>query len=212
MEERKYNLNDFINALKNDPTPAGPPKEIADTILQKLLPNGQQPLESVKEKIKITERLKAAKNIVKIAPAAVIIIAILIVVAISTTLRKQLDIKPAKQTDTSEFESFKQEKPTADSRLEDELRSTIDMFTANDINGLLQILSKGHFQSKLAATYYLAKIGDVRAIEPLEKLSAEYAQDEPNNLFSSTALIIINRLKQEMEIVEASKNEFESAS
>ena len=63
MEERKYNLNDFINALKNDPTPAGPPKEIADTILQKLLPNGQQPLESVKEKIKITERLKAAKNV-----------------------------------------------------------------------------------------------------------------------------------------------------
>jgi len=75
-------------------------------------------------------------------------------------------------------------KPALDAELEAELWMVRELIAAGDIDGLVAMLEHGEFESKLAAANYLAKIGDVRAIETLEKLSAEYGGNEPNNLFA----------------------------
>lgn len=53
----------------------------------------------------------------------------------------------------------------------DELKDTVEMFNAGNINGLIAVLQRGSLQSKLAAAYFLGRIGDSRAIAPLERLS-----------------------------------------
>jgi outer membrane lipoprotein-sorting protein len=73
MKKQKNNLDDAINALKNESVPSGPPQEVIDTTLQKLMEASPA---AITKKITITERIKTMKNFTKLAAAAVIIIAV----------------------------------------------------------------------------------------------------------------------------------------
>jgi hypothetical protein len=71
MKKQKNNLDEAINALKNQSVPAGPPQETVDTTLAKLAEAGPKTIES---RITITERIKTMRSSTKLAAAAVIII------------------------------------------------------------------------------------------------------------------------------------------
>jgi len=77
MKKQNNNLDKAINALKNESVSTSPPQEAIDATLQKLTQAAQesQPV-TFKERIKITERIKAMKTLTKLAAAAVIIIAV----------------------------------------------------------------------------------------------------------------------------------------
>jgi hypothetical protein len=73
MKERKNNLDEAVDALKNEPIPAGPPQEAIDAVLQKLAT-----ARAADKRVTITERIRAMKTLPKLAAAAVIIIAVLL--------------------------------------------------------------------------------------------------------------------------------------
>jgi hypothetical protein len=62
MKKQKNNLDEAINALKNQSVPAGPPQKIIDTTLAKLAEAKPQ---TIKNKITITERIKTMKSFTK---------------------------------------------------------------------------------------------------------------------------------------------------
>ncbi|MHC4474464.1 MAG: HEAT repeat domain-containing protein [Planctomycetota bacterium] len=59
------------------------------------------------------------------------------------------------------------------------------MYADRDVNGLLMVLVKGSYDSKVLAAGYLGEIADARAIPALEKLASQ--SDEPDNPFSKAA-------------------------
>jgi hypothetical protein len=78
-----------------------------------------------------------------------------------------------------------------------ELKRIKEMFAAGDVDGLLAMLSDAKFEeTKIAVANYLAKIGDSRAIEPLEKLSAEWTGDQQDNPFADAAATIQDRIAE----------------
>ena len=93
-----------------------------------------------------------------------------------------LDKTPDMQKIVTEFES--------------ELKRAEQMFVARDVNGLMAMLSEGQVFSRLIAANFLAKVGDMRAVELLEKLSAEWKGDKTNNPFAKAAEEIKGRLRQ----------------
>jgi hypothetical protein len=80
---------------------------------------------------------------------------------------------------------------------ENVMRKIVEMYTTGDVNGLIRVLNEGRLESKLAATLYLSVIGDLRAIEPLEKLSNMYGGGDPNNPFAIAAKGIKERVAEE---------------
>lgn len=83
--------------------------------------------------------------------------------------------------------------------LEKELGKIIRLLEAGDVNGLTAILSEGSIQTRLAAAFCLAEIGDVRAIAALEKLSAEFGAGDANNPFARAVSSIKSRFEQAKE-------------
>ncbi len=81
-------------------------------------------------------------------------------------------------------------------KLKIELKQIVDMFAANDIEGLIAMLSDRPKEVKLAAALYLAKIGDERAAETLRKLSSESDDEELAGIFSIISSSIENRLEE----------------
>ena len=75
MKKQKNNLDEAVNALKNEPISTGPSQETIDTTLQKLMKAGPG---TIKKRFKTTERIKTMKPFTKLAAAAAIIIAVLI--------------------------------------------------------------------------------------------------------------------------------------
>ena len=73
MRERKNNLDEALDGLKNEPIPAGPPQKAIDAVLHKL-----PTTRAVGKRITIIERIRAMKTLPKLAAAAVIIIAVLL--------------------------------------------------------------------------------------------------------------------------------------
>lgn len=99
-------------------------------------------------------------------------------------------------------------------KLEEELNDVIAMFTDGDVNGLVAVLSEGQFESRLAATYFLAQIGDSRAIGALEKMNDEYGGGEPNNVFAAAIKNIKKRSEpnqQKAALAAADKETFEKS-
>ncbi len=83
-------------------------------------------------------------------------------------------------------------------KLYEELNETRQMFAAGDVDGLVAILLQGQFkESKVAAANYLAKIGDLRAVGPLEKLAEEWQGDPADNPFAAAVSEIRKRLEEE---------------
>ena len=86
----------------------------------------------------------------------------------------------------------------SDVMLAAELQQVEAMFAADHADGLLTVLSDAKFEdSKVLAANYLAEIGDPRAIEPLEKLSAEWTGDQQDNPFADAAATIQDRIASE---------------
>ncbi|GAF78516.1 unnamed protein product, partial [marine sediment metagenome] len=63
--------------------------------------------------------------------------------------------------------------------------------------GLLDILDKGQWETKVAAANYLAKIGDLSVVGPLEKLAEEWQGDTADNPFAAAISEIRKRLEEE---------------
>ncbi len=206
MKEHEHNLDDFLKALKNDPAPAQPPQELVQTVLQKLKAAGEEPQsENIKEKITILERINAMKTFTKLAAAAVIILAVLSGIIFFNSSVKKPHPEVVKQQLIPETENAaEREKETeedleakqAQAKLDAQLQNIVALYTAGDANGLMAVLSQGHLQSQLAAAYFLGDIGDLRAVEMLEKLSEEFGGNDTNNLFAAAAEKIIAKAAQ----------------
>jgi hypothetical protein len=87
----------------------------------------------------------------------------------------------------------------AKSKLDVELASVEQMFKAGNVNGLIAMLSKGEYESKVAAANYLAKMGAIQALEPLEKTRAEYGTNNRSAPFASAVETITSRVFAELE-------------
>jgi hypothetical protein len=76
MEENENTLDKAVEALKNEQIPPGPPQEVIESTIKKLTETAEQ-TDTIKldKRIRIIEGLKAAKNLTKIAAAAVLLIA-----------------------------------------------------------------------------------------------------------------------------------------
>lgn len=76
MDENENSLEKTLEALKNEQIPPGPPKEVVDSTIAKLTEAaGQSDIVRSYNRIRIIEKLKAAKSLTKIAAAAVLLIA-----------------------------------------------------------------------------------------------------------------------------------------
>lgn len=80
-------------------------------------------------------------------------------------------------------------------QIEAELKQLEQLFAAGDANGLVEMLSQASLFGKVFAAGYLAEVGDFRAIEALQNLSAQLSADEPNNPFAM-AVAEINKRAQ----------------
>jgi hypothetical protein len=87
----------------------------------------------------------------------------------------------------------------AKSKLDLELESIQQMFKAGNTKGLIAMLSKGEYESKVAAANYLAKMGAVQALEPLEKTRGEYDKDNRSAPFAKAVETITSRVFAELE-------------
>ena len=77
MDENENTLEKAVDALKNDRIPPGPPQEVIESTITKLTEAaGQSEIVMPDNRIRIIERLRAAKSLTKIAAAAVLLIAV----------------------------------------------------------------------------------------------------------------------------------------
>jgi hypothetical protein len=74
-----------------------------------------------------------------------------------------------------------------------ELADVERMFRARDVDGLIAILSEGEPGSKVVAANYLARMGAIQALEPLENASDEYGTNNRNNPFARAIEVIKKR-------------------
>lgn len=88
-------------------------------------------------------------------------------------------------------------KTIADSQPVDTLKAELAdvecMFAAGNIDGLVGVLSSGQYESKMAAANFLAKLGDGRAVEALEKLSKQWQGNKQENPFAAAVEAIKSR-------------------
>jgi hypothetical protein len=75
MKENENNLERAVEALKNEHIPLGPPQELTDATIAKLTEASEQSdTILIENRIRIIERLKAARGLTKVAAAAVLLI------------------------------------------------------------------------------------------------------------------------------------------
>jgi hypothetical protein len=101
MKKHGDNLDKAINALKNEPTPPGPPQNLVDETMQKLSRAGSDArAPTSKGKINIAQRIIAAKNLGKVAAVAVLLIAAGYTVG-RLTAAQELDAKQLQALESS---------------------------------------------------------------------------------------------------------------
>ena len=141
--------------------------------------------------------------IVKLAAAAVIIIAIFITAKYLTSkpqeqpgeqkIVKQLpDIESGQKT----FQQTNAEKLEAESRLAKQL------FEAGDVKGLIALLNSDFEQTKLAAANYLAQIGNEDAMMKIEYLAQNDANTAQRQIFADAAKAILIRIGEKQFLPE----------
>ncbi len=84
-------------------------------------------------------------------------------------------------------------------KLEKELVNIEQMYKAGNVDGLVAMLEEGEYESKVAAANYLAKMGAVQALEPLEKTIAEYGTYDRGKPFARAVETISSRIFAELE-------------
>ena len=76
MEEKETKLEKAVEALKNEQIPPGPPQEIIESTITKLTETTEQAdTDKLKNRILVLEGLRTKKSLIKIAAAAVLLIA-----------------------------------------------------------------------------------------------------------------------------------------
>jgi len=94
--------------------------------------------------------------------------------------------------------------PAQKDELARELRDVEEMFASNDLPGLVSVLDKGYWQSKIAAAKYLGQIGDERALARLSSLLSSWEGEPAENPFSAAIEQIENRMRaQEPNEIES---------
>ena len=88
---------------------------------------------------------------------------------------------------------------------ETELAMADRMFAAHDVDGLMDLLARGTPKGQIAAANYLAKIGDARALDRLQRLRDTYGGDDSNNPFAVAVTEIQARLAPPKEKPSAQK-------
>ncbi len=154
-------------------------------------------LAELQESIQSRRPTAMKSTIAALAAVAVIIIAVFIGAKVFTAPAPEAAVETVKEPEQDL--SAKPEPKSAVEEFEAELKEIEKLFAAGDIDGLASMLSEKPLASQLAAAVYLAEIGDLRALEALEKLSSALGGDDPNNLFSITAAAIRDRAAQEKE-------------
>ena len=144
-------------------------------------------------------------RIVKVAAAALIIIAILVGASILTGPGEETVeiVKQQGESDRGTSELPKQDKADLEAVVEAELDEIRHMVAASDIDGLVAMLKDGQWDSKLAAANYLGRIGDLRALGALEQLSAEWQGDAADNPFADAISKIKGRFEPEEQQSQA---------
>jgi len=144
-------------------------------------------------------------RIVKVAAAALIIIAILVGASILTGPGEETVeiVKQEGESDRGTSELPKQDKADLEAVVEAELDEIRHMVAASDIDGLVAMLKDGQWDSKLAAANYLGRIGDLRALGALEQLSAEWQGDAADNPFADAISKIKGRFEPEEQQSQA---------
>lgn len=126
--------------------------------------------------------------LIKIAAAALIIFAVGLAISIWPKHQEDKPFVTETQNTTQKnvtSNKIKQEiklATTEDNILQRQLKDAEAMFAAADTKGLIEMLKTGEYEAKVAAANYLAQLGDVSAIEPLETTAEQYAgtsQDQP---------------------------------
>jgi hypothetical protein len=129
-------------------------------------------------------------RITRFATAALIIIAALIGIKMLSSSDEQPSRKAVREDGVHNKEFLVEQ---AGGNLDVELDGIEQMFKVGNVDGLVAMLSEGEFESKVAAANYLAKMGAVQAIGPLEVLNAQYYDDDPDNAFGWAIETINNR-------------------
>ena len=197
MKKRKNKLDQVTNALKNEPILAGPSQELIDATLAKLAAETEkappEPVEPVKT-INLTKRFAA----VAVAAAIIFVVALIAVKTLTgpdeVPAKQTAQQPPIKKTLTPDQMTGELE-PAQVAAFETELEKILQMAIANDIDGLVAMLTEGQPQSRLLAANILAIVGDPAAIPALEKLSVEYGKDKPNNPYAA----VIDKIKTRLE-------------
>ncbi|UCG46038.1 MAG: zf-HC2 domain-containing protein, partial [Phycisphaerales bacterium] len=133
-----------------------------------------------------TWRVVLKNPLVKLAAAAVVVAAVAVAVTIlrnskseSSQIVKRQDLPEKKNI----VEPRQDPEPALQELLERELGQIRRMVAAVDIDGLVEMLDKGRPASRLAAANYLARIGDLRAIEALGRLGSRWNPEDGDNPF-----------------------------
>jgi hypothetical protein len=149
-------------------TNAGMDKAVLEDVLKAL--------ENSKKKAAVSQpnirKTNMKTRIAKLTAAAAVIIA---VVLIGISLFSNSDQQPSTEIEPAE------------AKLGMELTSIEQMFKDGNVDGLVAMLSEGEFESKAASADYLAKLGAVEAVEPLEYLRGEYDIYGEDNPFAKAA-------------------------
>jgi len=116
-----------------------------------------------------------------------------------TQNRKVFTEKNLSVTSAIDREDAKTKVAGAKSKLDVELASVEQMFKAGNVDGLVAMLEEGEYESKVASANYLAKMGAVQALEPLEKTRNEYGTYNRGKPFARAVKIIASRVFAELE-------------
>ncbi|MHC4085149.1 MAG: redoxin domain-containing protein [Planctomycetota bacterium] len=163
-------------------------------------------------------RIIIKNKMTKYAAAAVVIIAVLIGVKIITDSDKdngqaivgkqditQKEIVPESPKGIKPELEKKFEAKLAAEKLVAELKDVEQMFAASDVAGLVYMLDKGQWESRIAAANYLAKMGDLSAINTLENLADKWEGDISDNPFTAAISGIRNRLEEKKQKTQPTK-------
>jgi hypothetical protein len=210
MKSLKH-VENLVNNL-NDTTSADMDKRVLRDTLRALERSQEK---SASPKANIFRKITKTQIYVS-AVAIVIIVAVLIGITIFSGPGKQpskkiiqdrkvFTEKELSETTAVDKADTKTEVVEAKSKLDIELVSVEQMFRAGNVNGLITMLSKGEFETKVAAANYLAKMGAVQALEPLENVSDEYGSQNRSIPFARAVETIKSRVATKPDESKASE-------
>jgi hypothetical protein len=194
MEENDNKLEQAVDALKNQQVPPGPPQELADSTIAKLTEvTGQSDTVKFENRIRNIQGVKAAKSLIKIAAAAVLLIA-----AGYATGRLAAPQPPDMEQIRAAIE------PTIRQRLLDETKQYLQLTLANgyiriqdelrqqyrqDLNRFaMQTLAASNAVTNELLTELIESINTTKT-QDLRRIAAALEQMELNRLYDKTQLV-----------------------